>query len=118
MVDVGTGAAAGVAAGVSDAAALYVAEDGTEAEPVAGVEVGIEVHQTKGKLEAADWSEVVDEALVFVAHRGNVRVVLEGPAGAAAAAAAGYSAGSERTRRVRCMLKEELPQRQPEDCCV
>lgn len=48
MVGVGTGAAAGA----SGAAALYVAEDGTEAEPVAGVgvEVGIEIHQTEGKL--------------------------------------------------------------------
>lgn len=54
-----------------------------------------------------------------MAHKGNVRLVLEGAAGAAAAAAAaGHFAGPERTRRARYMLRDGLPQRQPEDCCV
>lgn len=127
------GAEAGVAAGVdadagagagADAAALNAAEADvtvavTAAEPVAGVEIDIEVHQAGGRLEAEDWYGLVEEA-VSGAYKVNGVLVVPGEAAEAAAAvvaAADHSAELERMHRVRYRLMEGLLRRQREDCC-
>jgi len=88
------GAAVGAAADADADAAVADAdvEDGavavTAVGPVAGVEVGIEVHRKEGRLEAVGWYGVVEVA-VFVADKENGVEEVPGEAvGAVTAAAA------------------------------